>query len=158
MLCSGTSHKIQMLWHSNNAIFCSPTPSFDQFDKISSTEMTISRPFPFWSRLPMWPHVINNIKFLGRWGRILKVTWISNEWSLMLDLFALNGIFFSFKDILDESFSIFLGRFSPKIYLILTLRNCHFLFAFPTYKTVPNLFFLLFPLHPWSPLQLLSFC
>lgn len=44
----------------------------------------------------MWPHIINNSKFLTRWGQILKVTWISNEWSLMLDLFSLHVIFFFF--------------------------------------------------------------
>lgn len=101
--------------------------------------MTISRPFPFWSRLPMWPHVINNIKFLGRWGRILKVTWISNEWSLMLDLFALNGIFFFFMDILDESFAIFWGDFLQKFtsswLLEIVTFYLHFLLKrqFPTF-------------------------
>lgn len=62
--------------------------------------------FHFYSYLPMHSLFINNSIFLRGRGKVFEFVWISNEWSVMLDIFSPDVIFF-FSDILDESFANF---------------------------------------------------
>lgn len=115
--------------------------------------------FHFYSYPPMRSCFINNSMFLRGWGEIFKFIWISNEWSVMLDVFSLDVVWFWFFFFFRYSRWIFLYLifFKKNIYSILTLGNSQFLLTCSNLEHSYQPFVLVFTLHPYSYFHPFSF-